>query len=250
MTGGTSIAKSRPPVNVKTLAAAVATLTALVAVPAIALAGERVRPSDGSTANHDAFRAQVLGVLERHPSEIARNTLAAVQGGMVVFETLDRLSIADCRQLVEENPAQWSGVVSADECIASDEDATIAKVPARILQRVSGYQHENRIYVRADAKVKDAAATLVHETNHVANATHERYSTAREKLEEEYRAYWVALLFTDGRAPGAGYLLWLKGWIIEQYSLAGVSPGELGDRPAGNLDNRFPTVPAVALRSP
>ena len=225
-----------------------AALTALVAVPSLAFAGERVRPMEGSAGSHDAFRAQVLGVLERHPSEIARNTLAAVNDGKVVFETLDRLSVADCRQLVEENPAQWSGVVAADECVANDEGSA-AKVPARILQRVSGYQHENRIYVRADAKVKDAAATLVHETNHVANATHERYTTAREKLEEEYRAYWVALLFTDGRAPGAGYLMWLKGWIIEQYALAGVSPAELADRPAGNLDNRFPGA-SVALNSP
>lgn len=216
-------------------------LTALAAVPSIAQAGERVRPIEAVAADHDTFRAQVLGVLERHPSEIARNTLAAVLDGKVIFETLDHLSVADCRQLVEENPAQWSGVVSVDECV-------VGVVPARILQRVSGYQHENRIYVRADAKVKDAAATLVHETNHVANSTHERYTTAREKLEEEYRAYWVALLFTDGRAPGAGYLLWLKGWIIEQYALAGVAPSELADRPAGNLDNRFPSVPAVAVR--
>ena len=228
---------------------AAAALTALVAVPSLAFAGERVRPMDGAAASHDEFRAQVLGVLERHPSTIAQNTLAAVLDGKVVFETLDRLSVADCRQLVQENPAQWSGVVSADECVAND-DGIAAKVPARILQRVSGYQHENRIYVRADSKVKDAAATLVHETNHVANATHERYTTAREKLEEEYRAYWVALLFTDGRAPGAGYLLWLKGWIIEQYALAGVSPAELGDVPAGNLDNRFPSGPAVAMNAP
>lgn len=231
------------------LAAALA-LTALVAVPAMAFAGERVRPLETPATDRDAFRAQVLATLERHPSDIARNTRAAVLDGKVVFETLDRLSVADCRQLVEENPAQWSGVVSADECVAShDGPGAAAKVPARILQRVSGYQHENRIYVRADAKVRDAAATLVHETNHVANATHERYTTPREKLEEEYRAYWVALLFTDGRAPGAGYLAWLKGWIIEQYALAGVSPGELADRPAGNLDNRFPSG-AVALGSP
>jgi hypothetical protein len=221
-------------------------LTALVAVPASAFAGERVRPlEDAAQPDRASFRAQVLGVLERHPSVVAKNTLAAVRDGKVVFDTLDRLTVADCRQLVEENPAQWSGVVSADECIAGDDG--VSQVPSRILQRVSGYQHENRIYVRADAKAKDAAATLVHETNHVANATHERYSSSREKLEEEYRAYWVALVFTDGRAPGAGYLGWLKGWIIEQYALAGVAPADLTDRPAGNLDNSFPST-SVASR--
>lgn len=220
-------------------------LTALVAVPASAFAGERVRPlEEQAHPDRASFRAQVLGVLERHPSTIAKNTLAAVRDGKVVFDTLDRLTVADCRQLVEENPAQWSGVVSPDECVANDEGT---QVPARILQRVSGYQHENRIYVRADAKAKDAAATLVHETNHVANATHERYSSSREKLEEEYRAYWVALVFTDGRAPGAGYLDWLKGWIIEQYALNGVAPADLTDHPAGNLDNSFPSG-AVASR--
>lgn len=219
-------------------------LTALAAVPAFA--GERVAPAH-ETIDPGLFREQVLSVLERHPSVVAKNTLAAVRDGKVVFDTLDRLTVADCRQLVTENHAQWNGVVAADECIASDSDETVAKVPAKILARVSGYQHENRIYVRSDAKIKDAAATLVHETNHVANATHERYSTPREKLEEEYRAYWVALNFTDGRAPGAGYLLWLKGWIIEQYALHGVAPNDLSDRPSGNLDNRFPE-PSVAMR--
>lgn len=242
---GTSVAKRAASVH-STLLRLLA-LTALAAVPATALAGERVRLLEADVLpDRDAFRAQVLGVLERHPSAIARNTLAAVRDGKVVFDTLDRLTVADCRQLVEENPDQWSGVVAADECVAATGDG-IADVPERILERVSGYQHENRIYVRADAKAKDAAATLVHETNHVANATHERYSTSREKLEEEYRAYWVALVFTDGRAPGAGYLAWLKGWIIEQYALTGVGAGDLADIPAGNLDNRF-HEPSVAIR--
>lgn len=241
MTGGTSVAKHAASMRSPTPLAFV--LAALAAFPAFA--GERVAPA-GEAVEPAAFRAQVLSVLERHPSEVARNTLHAVRDGKVVFDTLDRLTVADCRQLVEENAAQWAGVVEADECIASESDARLAKVPARILQKVSGYQHENRIYVRSDAKLKDAAATLVHETNHVANATHERYETPREKLEEEYRAYWVALNFTDGRAPGAGYLLWLKGWIIEQYKLSGVAPSDLADRPAGNLDNRFPE-PSVAV---
>src|SRR5437868_6895050 len=141
-------------------------LTALAAAPAFA--GERVAPVADASADRSAFRAQVLAVLERHPSEVAHNTLAAVRDGKVVFDTLDRLTVSGCRQLVEENHEQWDGVVAAAECVGSDDDATLAKVPARILERVSGYQHENRIYVRSDAKIKDAAATLVHETNHVA----------------------------------------------------------------------------------
>ena len=220
-------------------------LSALLAAPA-AFAGERVRTQDGPDSDRDAFRENVLAVLERHPSAIARNTSKAVREGNVVFDTMDRLTVADCRMLVEENPQQWSGVVAADECVEESEGR--ARVPAAILNRVSGYQHENRIYVRADAKVKDAAATLVHETNHVANGTHERYTTAQEKLEEEYRAYWVAVVFADGRAPGAGYLHWLKNWIIENYSLSGVKASDVPDRPAGNLDNVF--VESVASLQP
>src|SRR5438445_382388 len=85
-----------------------------------------------------------------------------------------------------------------------------------------------------------AAATLIHEANHVANATHRHYASPREKLVEEYRAYWVALVYQDGRAPSAGYLAWLKGWIVEQYRLEGVRPGDLPDRPDGVLDNGMP----------
>ena len=219
------------------------TAAALLGAPA-AHAGERLAPARAA-AETAAFREQVLAVLARHASPIARNTLEAVREKRVVFDTLDRLTVADCRQLVEENPAQWSGVVSADECLEAPNGR--ATVPTRILERVSGYQHENRIYVRADGKVSDAAATLVHETNHVVNGTHHRYDTALEKLEEEYRAYWVALLYTDGRAPGPGYLAWLKGWIIEQYKLTGVSPSDVPDRPEGILDNRFPeTIETVA----
>lgn len=243
--GGTPVAKHgalvRPTLPLLTL------LAALVAAPATALAGERLTPVAAIETDRDTFFGQVLGVLERHPSVTARNTREAVRTGKVVFDTLDRLTVADCRMLVEENPQQWKGVVDADECIDAGEGR--ARVPAAILAKVSGYQHENRIYVRADARVSDAAATLVHETNHVANATHHRYETSREKLEEEYRAYWVALVFTDGRAPGAGYLAWLKGWIIEQYKLTGVSPSDIPDRPAGNLDNAFDDEDAGAVAS-
>lgn len=232
--GGTPVAKHGALVR-RTLPLLAALATVLAAVPAVA--GERVTPVEAVETGRDAFLSQVLGVLDRHPSVTARNTRDAVRTGKVVFDTLDRLTVADCRMLVEENPQQWKGVVGADECIDAGDGH--AKVPEAILAKVSGYQHENRIYVRVDAKVKDAAATLVHETNHVANGTHERYETSREKLEEEYRAYWVALVFTDGRAPGAGYLAWLKGWIIEQYKLTGVAPSDIPDRPAGNLENAF-----------
>lgn len=189
-------------------------------------------------ATKESFLRDVLNVLAGSSSPIAANTLAAVRSGAIEVETLDRLSVADCRQLVTENPRQWAGVVAADECVASE--AGHATVPAKILAAVSGYQHENRIYIRASLKkgaAREAAATVVHETNHVLNATHENYESAQQKLEEEYRAYYVALLYTDGKAPNAAYLGWLKGWIIEQYALVGVSPADVSDRPTGNVDN-------------
>ena len=229
---------------------------ALVAAPALAFAGESVRSAERAhkesvrapspeivdSMKRHGFLSEVVGELERSRSAIARNTLEALRSGAIVVDTLDRLTVADCRQLVEENADQWSGVVASDEC--TEGESGRAQVPAKILEKVSGYQHENRIYIRQTPKVRDAAVTIVHETNHVANATHEHYASAREKLEEEYRAYYVALLFTDGRAPNAGYLHWLKGWIIEQYALAGVSAKDVSDVPPGILDNAMP-VPGI-----
>lgn len=189
-------------------------------------------------AKRESFLREVMTILAGSSSPIAANTLAAVRSGAIEVETLDRLSVADCRQLVSENPRQWSGVVAADECVASEEGSAV--VPAKILANVSGYQHENRIYIRASLKkgaAREAAATVVHEANHVLNATHQHYESAQQKLEEEYRAYYVALLFTDGKAPNAAYLGWLKGWIIEQYALVGVTPADVSDRPTGNVNN-------------
>src|SRR5688500_5981723 len=207
-------------------------------VPASAWAGESVRSTSqvvGDRTQRDAFLAAIRAHLASSRSEIGKNTFEALEDGTILLDTLDSLTVSDCRRLVEENPRQWSGVVSADEC-------TEGHVPAKILEKVSGYQHENRIYVRFTKKIPEAAATVVHETNHVANKTHEHYASSREILEEEYRAYYVTLVYQDGRAPAAGYLSWLKGWIVEQYSLD-VAPS-IGDIPGGVLDN------AVASEKP
>ncbi len=223
----------------------IALLLALL-VPAPAFAGESVRstaegpgesPGGARTRGHvvgdraksDAFLAAVRAHLASSKSEIGRNTFDAIENGTILLDTLDSLSVSDCRRLVEENPRQWIGVVHPDECVEG-------RVPAKIIERVSGYQHENRIYVRVSKKIPDAAATVVHETNHVVNRTHEHYATPEEILEEEYRAYYVTLLYQDGRAPASGYLSWLKSWIVEQYVL-GIAPATIADVPAGILDN-------------
>ncbi len=232
-----------------------ALLGAALVAPASAEAGSKMRSpakiAEESTidvATRESFLRDVVMVLASSPSPIAANTVDAIRSGAVVVETLDRLSVEDCKQLIGENPRQWSGVVSADECVVGEEGH--AAVPAKILATVSGYQHENRIYIRASLKkgaVREAAATVVHETNHVVNATHENYQSAQQKLEEEYRAYYVALVFTDGKAPNAAYLGWLKGWIIEQYALIGVSPTDVSDRPTGNVDNAMEKSAGVTL---
>lgn len=231
---GTSVAKTPPSMR------RIVLLLALL-VPSAAWGGESVRPTAmvvGERAQSDAFLAAVRAHLATSRSEIGKNTFDALESGAIELGTMDNLTLGDCRRLVEENPRQWEGIVSADECVEG-------RVPKKILEKVSGYQHENRIYVRASGKISDAAATVVHETNHVANKTHERYGSSREILEEEYRAYYVTLLYQDGRAPGAGYLSWLKGWIVEQYALD-VAPS-LGDVPAGVLDNSIaPEMVAVA----
>ena len=213
-------------------------------LPAAAQAGESVRSTTQVVAGEDgrdAFLASVRAHLASSRSPIGRNTFEALENGTILLDTLDNLTVSDCRQLVEENPRQWSGVVAADECVERANGR--ARVPAKILSTVSGYQHENRIYVRRTPKIAEAAATVVHETNHVANRTHERYGSAHEILEEEYRAYYVTLLYTDGRAPGAGYLGWLKRWIVEQYALD-IAPASIPDVPRGVLDN------AVAVEKP
>lgn len=214
---------------------------AFLALLAPGAAHARKHGSADAASRSADFLPRVLEHLARSPSPIAANTLVAIRDGAIQVDTLDRLTVEDCRMLLTENPAQWSGVAEQDECVPQPDGR--ARVPRAILDRVSGYQHENRIYIRAGGRVADAAATVVHETNHVVNGTHHRYATAREKLEEEYRAYWVALVFTDGKPPAAGYLRWLKSWIVEQYALDGVAPDDLPNVPTGILDNRLPVRP-------
>ncbi len=227
------------------LAAALLVAGTGVPSPAAARTRETSSPTISDSVRRHAFLADVMLVLERSRSPIAANTTQAIHDGLLEIDTLDRLTVEDCRQLIDENPRQWQGLAAADDCVAGPNGR--ARVPAAILARVSGFQHENRVYLNRSVNPSDAAVTVVHEANHVANGTHHRYATDAQKLEEEYRAYWVAIVYADGRAPGAGYLAWLKGWIIQQYGLRGVSPGELPDLPSGILENRFDATTTVAV---
>ena len=201
-----------------------------LAAPSLAAAGEAVDPlpaAHGDVAR-ETFLAQVLDELAHSRSPIAANTLDAIHRGVIAVDVLDDLTPADCRTLLAENADEWKGV---------DPAGCDQGVPAPVLEKVGGFSTGHRVYLRRGVTARAAAATLVHEANHVANASNDHYASAREKLEEEYRAYWVAVVYQDGKAPSPGYLGWLKGWIIESYALSGVSPADLPDRPAGVLDN-------------
>ena len=201
-----------------------------LAAPMTAAAGEAVDPLPAARVDvtRDGFLAQVLDELAHSRSPIAANTLDAIHRGVIALDTLDRMPPADCRALLAENAEEWKGVDPA----GCDEG-----VPAPVLDKVGGFSTEHRVYLRSGVAPRAAAATLVHEVNHIANASNDHYATAEQKLAEEYRAYWVAVVYQDGKAPNAGYLGWLKGWIIENYALSGVTPADLPDRPAGVLDN-------------
>lgn len=186
-------------------------------------------------AHRHAFLGDVLAILENSHSPIAANTIRALQSGAVHLDTLDRMTVEDCVQLLVENPKPWAGIASAEQC---GSNPGLARVPAPVLQRVSGFQNENRIYVNPARSPKDMAATVVHEMNHVVNHSGEHYGTQAEIFAEEYRAYFVAQQFEDaGRPAGGAWLGWMKRWIVEQYGLDRVPPAGQADRPTGNLDN-------------
>src|SRR5204863_4971573 len=78
-----------------------------------------------------ALLDDVRGVLAASRSPIAANTLRAWRSGALLVDTLDHLTVDDCRQLVSENEQQWQGRVETDDCRPG-------AVPAAILDRVSG----------------------------------------------------------------------------------------------------------------
>ncbi|HVO29960.1 MAG TPA: hypothetical protein VMV18_04460 [bacterium] len=193
---------------------------------------DRDQAFDADAAARHAFLGDVLSVLEKNDTRIAKNTVAALKAGVVRLNTLDRLTIEDCGQLLRENPRLWDGIAAPDDCGK--------RVPREVLARVSGFQNGNRIYVNPLRAPDEMASTVVHELNHFVNDSNAHYATAADIAREEYRAFWVVQQFEDhGRNAGAAWHGWMKRFIVTEYALDPVRPQDLPDVPTGNLDNSF-----------
>lgn len=177
----------------------------------------------------------VLQWLKQDGSQVARHTVEAIQSGAVHLETLDHMSVQDCIQLFTDNPAEWAHV-DPREC--GDPSLPFATVPDAVLRTVTGFQVQWRIYISVHQSLADAAETLVHEVNHIANHSNTHASSPARILADEYRAYWVATTWFDHHPPNAAACRKLKEFIIQSYVLSGVTPADVEDVPTGNLDNR------------
>jgi hypothetical protein len=161
-----------------------------------------------------------LRLLAASPCRDARRTLRAIRRGHVRVQPFSQLSRADF-QRVRDDLRRWNIHVPASRSVAV---RTIART-------LNGYMWSDRVYVHRDLSTRQLAATLVHEVNHVLNHSEAHYRGPLDVLREEYRAYLAEKRFEGIRMTRARCRA-LKLRVIREYQLRGLTPEDVGDRPA------------------
>ena len=183
------------------------------------------------------FRAYIqagLAVLSQSRRAIARATLWAIGRGLVRLDTLSDLTRADFHR-VRRDLLKDGVRIGADEFVHLHDRNTGA---SRAIKGVlDGYQWDDRIYVAEGLSPRRLAAVLVHEVNHVVNASEENYRGSRALLREEYRALYAERLLA-GTPMTAARCLALKQSLIHNYGIHGVTPSDVPDVPPGRF---YPT---------
>jgi len=181
------------------------------------------------------FRTQVqkaLDVLRTSDVPLARATFEAIVSGRVKVDTLSDLSRPDFLKLRKELLPEGIKLDVADFMKLHDEKSGAIRA---ITSSIDGYMWDDRVYVALDRPAKELAATLVHEVNHVINASEDNYKTPKDALREEYRAFYVEEWLKTGKQPNKTRCKEIKEEVIETYGLKGVTPADVADLPPGVL---------------
>lgn len=183
-----------------------------------------VNPRRTSTA----FRmliGRALEILLRSPAPVGRRTYEAIATGKIVVDDLADLNAEDYQRLRRD--FRKDGILVDERRDGVIKGASLRAITATI----DGYMWDERIYVSGTLDPRDAARILVHEVNHVLNASEEHYRSDQKILVEEYRAFYAQSLLDGPMKPAACRAL--KERVIRDYGLTGVTPDDVPDVPPG-----------------
>ena len=175
------------------------------------------------------YVAKALRALRRSDTEVGRATYEAIATGKIKVDELSDLTRADYMHLRKELIPD--GVRLKVEDYERLHRPTVMRA---ITESIDGYMWDNRIYVTRGASAEKLASTLVHEVNHVLNASEENYRGDKNILEEEYRAFYAEELF-KGTEMTPERCRRLKQEVIDGYGLDGVTPDDVADLPPGRF---------------
>lgn len=135
------------------------------------------------------FRAYVekaLDKLRHSDTEIGRATFELIVTGRVKVDCLEDLSRADFQHLRKEFTKDGDRSLEGVDWQTLDENHRAMRA---ITTSINGYMWDDRVYVAEGMSTEMLARTLVHEVNHVLNASEEHYRGPEAAFLEEYRAY-------------------------------------------------------------
>ncbi|MEW5847255.1 MAG: hypothetical protein AB2A00_00525 [Myxococcota bacterium] len=185
-----------------------------------------------SSLSFRTYVQKALDILKESKSEVGRATFEAIATGKVKLDTLSDLTREDFIKLRKEFAKDGIPLKAGDYQTLHDKNSGAMRA---IRGSIDGYMWDDRIYVAENLTPQRLAQTLVHEVNHVANASEDHYRSPKDILVEEYRAVYAEALLS-GRTPTKAQCRELKEGVIRDYGLTGVSPDDVPDVPPGEMD--------------
>jgi hypothetical protein len=173
-----------------------------------------------------AYVGKALDLLMRSSAPVGRRTYEAIATGKVTVDELSDLNAADYARLRRDFAKDGVHVHER-------KDGVIDRKSMRaITTSIAGYMWDDRVYVAMGMDPADVARALVHEVNHVLNASEEHYRSDRATLIEEYRAFYAEEMFVGTQMTPARCRA-LKERVIRDYLLDDVTPVDVPDVPPG-----------------
>ena len=165
-----------------------------------------------SSATFRRYVEAAIVMLERDPSQLARQTAMAIRQRRIHIDELVDLTCWDFERARKDVPE--AGLEPADYHHLHDRGSRVAKA---LTGALDGYMWSNRVYVARGQPVRRLAATLVHEINHVINRSEIGYydDLPTSAFVHEYRAFYVESLFDPEAYAGID----LRDHVIETYAL-------------------------------
>jgi hypothetical protein len=179
-----------------------------------------------------AFREEVaraLNHLRRGGTDVGLATFDLIVSGKVKVDTLSDITREDFRRLRRELRPDG---VELDESMY--ERLHEGRGMRAITSTIDGYAWDDRIYVSPGMDPKALAATLVHEVNHILNASEEHYRSPKSIFVEEYRAHLAEALLR-GEELNPTRCRRIKEHVISSYGLRGVTAADVPDVPPGRM---------------